>query len=306
MIGAGLVALIQAALLLVRRPKVRTAFAEGADAGPESITSSSKRVRHGFGVGYVLYVGGALIMGLLGALRQHMPWYGVVGWCLFAAFAAIVHEVIVGLAAMHSGWFPAFAVTLIFLLIGMGIGLPTIPLAMLVAFCSATGPAFADMGYDLKAGWLLRSRMHPYLANELEGRKQQWYSAMIGFAVALGTVLLMYHSYFDQGLVPPVSKVYVATIKAGLTDPSIWTNLLLWAIPGAIVQLLGGTKRQMGVLLATGLLVTSPNAGWLVIAALIVRVIYTHYRKETAENDLALFGSGVIAGDSLFAFTKLI
>ena len=80
----------------------------------------------------------------------------LIAFVLYAAFAAFVHELIVGLAAMHSGWFPAFAVALITLLIGMLIGFPAPALAMLVGFSAATGPAFADMGYDLKAGFILR------------------------------------------------------------------------------------------------------------------------------------------------------
>ena len=51
-----------------------------------------------------------------------------------------MHEVIVGLAAMHSGWFPAFAVALITLVIGMLIGFPPVALALLVGFSAATGP----------------------------------------------------------------------------------------------------------------------------------------------------------------------
>jgi hypothetical protein len=46
----------------------------------------------------------------------------LLAFIMYAAFAALVHELIVGLAAMHSGWFPAFAVALITLVIGMLIG----------------------------------------------------------------------------------------------------------------------------------------------------------------------------------------
>ena len=47
---------------------------------------------------------------------------------------------------MHAGWFPAFATALIFLIVGMLLGFPDLPLAILVGFTAATGPAFADMG----------------------------------------------------------------------------------------------------------------------------------------------------------------
>ncbi|NED82421.1 OPT family oligopeptide transporter, partial [Streptomyces sp. SID11233] len=102
--------------------------------------------------GYALFVAGAVLLAVLGGLVGDMSPAGLVGWVLFAAFAALVHELIVGLAAMQSGWFPSFAVTLIFLILGLLIGIPSVPLALLVGYVSATGPAFADMGYDLKAG----------------------------------------------------------------------------------------------------------------------------------------------------------
>ncbi|MEI7100614.1 OPT family oligopeptide transporter, partial [Klebsiella pneumoniae] len=86
----------------------------------------------------------------------HLTLAWLIGFMIYAAFAAFLHEMIVGLAAMHSGWFPAFAVALITLLIGILIGFPPEALAMLCGFSAATGPAFADMGYDLKAGWILR------------------------------------------------------------------------------------------------------------------------------------------------------
>ena len=65
----------------------------------------------------------------------------LIGFVLYAAFAAFVHELIVGLAAMHSGWFPAFAIALITLLVGVLMGFPTPALALLVGFSAATGPA---------------------------------------------------------------------------------------------------------------------------------------------------------------------
>src|SRR5207248_28260 len=84
---------------------------------------------------------------------------------------------VVGISAMHAGWFPAFAVALITLIIGILLGFPPVALALLVGFSASTGPAFADMGYDLRAGYLLRGEgANP--AFELAGRKQQLYAAM--------------------------------------------------------------------------------------------------------------------------------
>ena len=44
-----------------------------------------------------------------------------------------------------------------------------------------------------------------------------------------------------------------ATIQAGATG-DVAKAMLIWALPGALIQLLGGPSRQLGILLATGLL----------------------------------------------------
>ncbi|WLQ45553.1 OPT/YSL family transporter [Streptomyces laculatispora] len=317
MVGAGIVALGQAVhLLLSRRDRKYTAAgadrkrtaaaAEAPSTAPveqadpsTAYTVDERALRLSLIRGYALFTGGAVILAVLGGLIGEMSPLGIVGWVLFAAFAALVHELIVGLAAMQSGWFPSFAVTLIFLILGLAIGIPSVPLALLVGYVSATGPAFADMGYDLKAGWLLRREHRPWDPFEREGRRQQFLAALIGFAVALAVVALAWRSYFGQGLIPPVAKVYADTIKSGLSDPDAVRTMLLWAIPGAAIQLIGGTRRQMGVMLATGLLILTPQACWLVLGALVVRVGYRKLRGPAADEELNLVGAGLIAGSSL-------
>lgn len=330
MIGAGIVALIQAIIILVRRREARNGgprngsgaatsdpaavadlseTAGTADAGDDldwEPTVDERRLRNTLGIGYALFVAGALLLALVSGLVAHMSVPGLIGWLLLAGFAAIVHEIIVGLAAMHAGWFPAFAVTLIFLVIGLLIGIPGTPLALLVGYCAATGPAFADMGYDLKAGWILRaSHRREHLAFELDGRRQQFFSALIGCAVAVVMVAILWKGYFSHGELPPAAKVYGDTIKAGLTSSTIVLDLVIWAIPGALIQLLGGPKRQMGILLATGLLIGTPWAGWLVLGALAIRVVYSKVRGPKAETELQLVGAGIIAGDSIAATSQV-
>lgn len=255
-----------------------------------------------------MFIAGAVVLGIITGLMAELTIWQLIGWALFAAFAAFVHEIIVGLAAMHSGWFPAFAVTLIFLVLGLVMGLPDVPLVVLVGYCAATGPAFADMGYDLKAGWILRrihSRHPGYKAYEMSGRRQQYYAAILGFAVALGCVILLWQPMFSDGRVPPVSKVFADTITAGLTNPNALTNLMLWAIPGAIIQMIGGSSRQMGIMLATGLLLTQPNACWLIFGALVIRLLVRRFKGAKAEEDLALVGAGLIAGDAIASLGQM-
>ncbi|MGW5358792.1 hypothetical protein [Actinopolymorpha pittospori] len=141
---------------------------------------------------------------------------------------------------------------------------------------------------------------------ERAGRKQQYIAQLIGFAVALVVVAVTWQSYFADGLIPPVAKVYADTVAAGLGDSSTLINILIWAIPGAIIQIIGGPSRQMGVLLATGLLILTPYACWLVFAALILRIVWTRLRGPKAESDLNLIGAGIIAGNSLSDVGRIV
>ena len=285
MIGAGLVALVQVALVVGRRG---VSGAAGGGAG------------RALGLGAAAYLVVAVLIAFGGGIASELSAGMLVAFIVYAVFAAMAHELIVGLAAMHSGWFPAFAVALITLIIGMLIGFPPVPLTLLVGFSAATGPAFADMGYDLKAGFMLRgSGVDPVF--EADGRRQQYFAAMFAFVVAGIVVLLSYKSYFAAGLVAPVAKVYVATIKAGAAPGVAW-QLLMWAIPGALLQLVGGPKRQMGILFATGMLIMFPMAGWAVLVGVACRLIYARLRGPEAQGEMEVFAGGVIAGDALTGF----
>jgi uncharacterized oligopeptide transporter (OPT) family protein len=286
MVGAGIVALVQVTLIILRRGNSHA----GASRSPAD-------VRRTLGLGAVAYVAIALVIALAGGLAAQMSVPMLVLFLVYAAFAALVHELIVGLAAMHSGWFPAFAVALITLVIGMLIGFPPVALALLVGFSAATGPAFSDMGYDLKAGFMLRGYGGDP-AFEMDGRRQQLFAAMFAFVIAGVVVLLSYRGFFAQNLVAPVDRVYVATIKAG-ASPYVAQQLAIWAIPGAIIQFLGGPRRQLGVLLATGLLIAFPMAGWAVLVGIACRIVWERFAHGEG---MEVFGAGVIAGDSLFAF----
>ena len=288
MIGAGLVALVQVAMVMRNKSGPKASGPTGPSVG------SSLRLG---GAGYILLSAG---ISLLAGLYADMSVPMLLGFILYAAFAALVHELIVGIAAMHSGWFPAFAVALITLLLGLLIGFPPHALAILCGFSVATGPAFADMGYDLKAGFMLRGNGAD-MALELEGRKQQLIAAMLAFLIAIPVVYFSYGALFASGQLPPVAKVYVATINAGAT-PGIAYKLLIWAIPGAIIQFIGGPKRQLGVLLATGLLIANPLAGWAVAAGIALRLLIEKFGGEKHRNHMEVFAGGVIAGDAIFSF----
>ncbi|ASJ16457.1 hypothetical protein A3L04_04890 [Thermococcus chitonophagus] len=295
MIGAGLVALIQIILIISKKAK---SIKEGELDYP--LTRTEEDIKKALTRGFGLYLVIALALALLGGLYTGMSAGMFIWWFVFAAIAALVSELIVGLSAMHAGWFPAFATALIFLILGILMGFPAPALGLLVGFTAATGPAFADMGYDLKTGWIIRGEGKD-IKFELEGRKQQYIAELTGLIIATTMVALFAKTYLSQNLVPPVDRVYVATIKAG-ASPEIAKYLIMWAIPGAIVQAIGGPDRQLGILFATGLLIKYPIAGITVLVAIAIRLLVTKMYKEEGQQALYVLGAGLIAGSTLVSF----
>lgn len=290
MIGAGLISLIQCGRMLLKK-------SDGNSAAGK-FSSSMANMKKALGGGYVAYLIVAVLLAVITGIWSDMSMFQLIIWVIFSAFAAIASELIVGISAMYSGWFPGFATALIFLIVGMLIGFPAIPLGILVVYTSATGPAFSDMAYDLKCGYILRGCGQDQEL-ELEGRKQQYYSEMIGFVVAFVLVAIMAGKYFDQGLFAPVDATFAATIEAG-AGAGVAKWLVIWAIPGAIIQLLGGS-RQVGILFATGLLVGSTINGLTILIALVLRYVLVKRNKEN-EQTLNILGAGSLAGATLYSF----
>ena len=73
-----------------------------------------------------------------------------------------------------------------------------------------------------------------------------------------------------------------------------------WAEP--LVQALGGPSRQMGILLATGLLIVNPVAGWTAVAALLIRAALTRRFGRAAEAPMYVAAGGFIAGSAVVGF----
>ena len=296
MLGAGLVALVQAILLVARDRDVKTERVETR----EVFTRSNAFVRKALAGGFALYVAAALAVACAGGLYAGMKSWQFVWWIVFAAFSCVAAEFIVGLSSMRAGWFPASGTALIFLVLGMAMGFPPLATALLVGFVASGGPAFADAGYDLKAGWRLRG-LGKDLRFEMQGRWEQTLAALVGFLTALVVVALVHGRFFSSGMFPPFDHVYVVAIRSGI-DRSLIPNLVLWAIPGALVQLVGGPNRQLGILFATGLIIGNSSMGWLVLAGILIRWVLGKAYKGEAEIPLAILGAGCIAGGALWDF----
>lgn len=292
MIGAGVIALLQIGWII---------FGNGSAESDTELTRSPKHLTLGLGRGIALYLGIAVLTAVLTGLIAGLEPTMFIVWILFASVAALISELIVGLSAMHAGWFPAFAVSLIFLVLGLLIGFPPFSLAVLVGFVAATGPCFADMGYDLKAGWMLRGSGED-AEFEMDGRKKQYIAELFAFIIAIGVVFFFHEAYFTQNLFPPIDRVYVATIQAG-TSAEVAQTLALWALPGAIVQFLGGPSRQIGILFATGLLIGGVGLGGLVVLlAIAIRLFLIKQYGEEVQSSLYVLAAGIIAGSAVTSF----
>lgn len=293
MIGAGLVALGQAVVAAVG----------GSDAGPRSHrlrTRDERAARLGIAGGLVLYVGAAVLLAGLGGLWVGMGPGKLLLWIAFAAVACVAAEFIVGLSAMRAGWFPAFATALVFLLLGMAAGFPPEAAALFVGFVASGGPAFADAGFDFKTGWYLRGKGR-WPAFERGGRRQQLVAAAAGLLTALVLVALFHDVFFGAGRFPPIVEVYGAAIESGLGSGEAFA-LFGWAVPGALLQLMGGPRRQLGILFATGLLITNPLAGWAVLLGLGVRHVWSGAGGGVEDEPATVFAGGLIAGEALWGF----
>jgi len=318
MVGAGLIGLVQATLLIIRKYKekqtndketktaeVTAVVAEVPETKEDNYicTRSVNDMSRSLVTGVVLYIIGAIIMAMIGGIYSEMSVGLLIWWIIYAMIAAIISEILVGISAMHSGYFPAMATVVIFLVLAMFMGFPAHALAYLAGYAACTGPAFADMGYDLKTGWILRGKLRSGVKYELEGRRQQYLAEIMGGIVAIICVFLFYKVYFTAGRIPPVASVYKATIDAGV-DARVLKLLLIWACCGGLLQLVSGLKRQLGILFAAGLLIKLPIAG---VAGLIFLAIRWGIQKKYGTEGtqvLNVFSAGLIAGSALFSFSK--
>ncbi len=296
MIGAGAVSLLQALQIIFRNRKPH----ENVSAGEESFTVSPEGLRRALSGHLVLFAVGALILAVISGLWASMTPAKLILWLVWCTFSAAVAPVLVGLSAMHSGWFPGFAVSIIFLSLGIFMGFPPGALILLTGYVASTGPCFADMGYDLKTGWMIRGRgVDP--AYELDGRRQQAYAELVGAVIAVVVTGLLMNMHFKLDMIPPVSKVFSATIQAGL-HPDILKQLAIAAIFGGLLQFIGGAKKAIGILFATGLLINNPIYGVGLLAALLIRwPLEKKYKTE-----LEICGGGFVAGDGIYGFVNAL
>jgi len=287
MIGAGIVALVQIVLTIMKK----TEKTQSHDSGME-YTVSSDSARKCLAGSVVLFAGGAVLVALITGVFAGMSATQSLLWVAFAGFASVATMVLVGVASMHSGWAPGFAVVTLFLTIGALLGFGAMPLAVLVGYIGAVGMPLHDAGVGLKTGWIIRG--HGRDADlEKYGRRQQIIIKQIGVVIGIAMAVVFGMVLIQNNIVPPMSIFYAGTVGAA-AGVDLMRQLALWAIPGAALQAAFGNK-SVGLMLATGLLINNPVFGIAVLAAIALRLaIGTKF--------MAVRGPGLIAGDGLFGF----
>lgn len=291
MIGAGAIALIQSITGIVRSSKKNHDDTKAKRNITVTDAAAKKTIVLAFGV----HIVGAVLVGALTGVLFNMTPGMMILWIIWTAFASIASMMLVGMAAMYSGWFPAFAITTIFMTIGVVMGFPPLAVAVLTGYISSVGPCFADMGYDLKTGWIIRGKGEDR-EHEIYGRKQQVRIEIYGAILGIIVVMLFANMTLGQGLIPASATTFATTAQAG-TTPGLVKTLLIWAIPGAVVQMLGG-KHMLGVLFATGLVINSPIYGIGVLATIVIRLIF----RKKGDEFMHCRDAGLIAGDGLYGF----
>jgi len=289
MIGAGIIALIQIIFTITKgKGTSGDKNTEGID-GPAVSDASTKSTL--FSSAWLFMVG-AVVLALVTGIFSDMGLLQAVLWVAFAGFASVIVMVLVGTAAMHSGWAPAFAVVTICLTIGLIMSFPPVPLAVLVGYIGSVGLPLNDTGVGLKAGWLIRGQGKDK-EYEAYGRKQQVIIKQVGAVVGILVAVTFGMILIRGGIIPPMSRFYAYTVLE-VVSPALIRDLAIWAIPGAVLQAIFGNK-SVGLMLATGLLVNNPIFGIAVLAAIALRlVVGTKYMEIRAP--------GLIAGDGLYGF----
>ncbi|MEM2004552.1 MAG: OPT/YSL family transporter [Zestosphaera sp.] len=303
MVGAGIAALIQFLLLYfrVRRKQSTQSSSGSASSAPPTLVGANEAIRR-LVMAFILFTAGALVAGLMTGVSGMMNPAMFLLWVVYIGFQAWFTTLVCALSGMHAGWFPAFATALAALAISLIFGFPPLAAGIGVAYVAATGPGMADLNYDLKTGWILRGEGKDPNFEKI-GRRWQFYAKILSLAVSLIMVAIFYNAYFaGLNLYPPAARTLAATAKAA-ADPELARWLLTWAPVGFILQLIGGPERQIGILLATGLMISNPPAGIAVLVTVAARLaLVKALGAERLRDIFYVGGAGAVGGSAIVSF----
>lgn len=289
MVGAGIMALFQCVIQLFKTSGQNKKNVRASDWKPTRTMAEAKKA---IGLGLGLFVTGAALIGVVSGVLSGMSAGKIVIWVVWSGLASVIAMLIVGMAAMNSGWFPGYAITTVMMTLALFMGFEPIPIVMMAGYIGSVGPCFSDMGYDLKTGWLIRGQSADP-EYEKTARKEQVKIEMVGGLIGVAAVILFSSMLISQGVIPPIASTFVKTAQS-VSDPAMLKELLIWAVPGILVQLIGG-KWMCGVLFGTGLLLNSTKYGIAVLCAIVFRLIFGTKWMDGRK-------AGFVAGDGLYGF----
>ncbi|MCX8184561.1 MAG: hypothetical protein RMI56_06780 [Sulfolobales archaeon] len=303
MVGAGLAALIQFILLYLRvRGKQDVQPVKGSSSSLSPVLVNADEALRRLAIALGIFVAGALVTALVTGIGGMMDPAMLLLWVIYFGFQAWFTTLICALSGMYAGWFPAFATALAALVISLVFGFPPLAAGIGVAYVAATGPGMADLSYDLKTGWILRGEGRDPEFEKI-GRKWQFYAKILSLAISLTMIAVFYRAYFaGLNLFPPAARTLAATAKA-VADPELARWLLTWAPLGFVLQLLGGPERQIGILLATGLMISNPPAGIAVLVTVAARLaLIKTLGVEKLRDVFYVGGAGAVGGSAIVSF----
>ena len=284
MIGAGVIAFFQI-IISIKNMKTKPQE-ECCDATISETTAKKSLV-----LTFILFIAGAVLTAYITSLFSYMSNVNMILWILYVGISTLITMLLVGTASMHSGIAPSFAVVTLFLTIGIILGFEPIALAIMVGYVSCVGMVFADTGIGLKTGHIIRNGI-----DEAYGRRQQTIMKFLG--VIIGVIMAFFFGSYiiDGGAIPPMSIFYARSVSDSI-DITLFLDLLMWSIPGAILQFIFGNK-QVGLMLATGLLIGNGLFGAFILITLLFRIKF-------GVKTMAVRGPGLIAGDGLWGFIRI-
>lgn len=288
MIGAGIVSLVQIILVVANK---RNKKQDNTDSSI-NYDVSSRSVANIIARSALLFVLGALVVAFITGIFYDMTLFQSILWLIFTGIACISVMILVGTSSMHSGFAPTFAIVTIFLTLGILIGFAPLPLAVMIGYLGSVGPCLADTGIGLKTGWIIRGE-GKNAAYELYGRKKQIVLKQLGAIIGICMVIISGMVLIEGYVIPPMSIFYASTVTE-TASYNLINELMLWAIPGTILQVIFGNK-SVGLMLATGLLINNAVYGIVLLSSVCLRLII-------GTKHMNVRGPGLIAGDGLFGF----
>ena len=280
MIGAGSVAFFQILFSFKNKNKINNHF----DINQNSAIIFIKPL--------LLFVLGAVITAFASGLLFYMTPFMLFIWVLFCSLAALIAMLLIGVASMNTGIAPAFAVVTIFLTVGLFVGFGAEPLSVFIGYLSSVGMPFADTGISLKAGYIIRGN-GKNKEHELYGRKQQIILKYIGVFIGVIMAFVFSGVLIENNVIPPMSHFYANAVTSVLSY-YVLREIVLWAIPGVILQIAFGNK-SVGLMLATGLFINNSIFGVVVLFAVLIRLVI-------GTKHMSVRAPGLIAGDGIFGF----